>query len=149
MPHCPKEAMNIEQRQEEVITNFSLFEDWTQKYEYIISNGRKLPKYPEEYRKEEFILKGCQSNVWITGEKEGGKIFYIGDSDASITKGILSFFIQILNGSSAKEIVSSELFFIHKTEMKNHLAPTRANALSLISQKMKEIALKLEKAEKF
>ena len=132
--------MSIPQKEKEIIENLQLFPDWNQRYEYIITEGRKLPEFPSKYQINENLLKGCQSQVWIAAEEKDEKIYYFGNSDSTITKGILSFFIKILNESSLEEILKAKFIFIEETELKNHLAPTRANALSLIPEKMKQLA---------
>lgn len=128
----------ISERQEEVIDEFSMFEDWMDKYEYIISLGKELPLIEEDKKIEENIIKGCQSRVWLDAQlKEDGKLYFTADSDAIITKGIIALMIRVLSESTPKEIAESDLYFIDQIGLKEHLSPTRSNGLVSMIKKMK------------
>lgn len=129
--------MSIEERQTEVIEEFELFDDWMDKYEYIISLGKELPLIDEEKKVEENIIKGCQSRVWLAAELKDGKIHFTADSDAIITKGIISLMIRVLTDSTPKEIMDADLHFIDKVGLKEHLSPTRSNGLLSMVKQMK------------
>ncbi len=133
--------MSIQERQEEIIEEFSMFEDWMDKYEYLISLGKELPLIEESKKVEENIIKGCQSRVWLAAELENGNINFTADSDAIITKGIISLMIRILTDSSPKEIIESDLYFIDEVGLKEHLSPTRSNGLVSMVKQMKLYAL--------
>jgi len=127
--------MTINEIQDQIIEEFSSFEDWLEKYEYIINLGKDLGIMDEKFKTSDNIIKGCQSNVWLHGSLEEGKIFYIADSDAIITKGIISLLIRVLSGRTPNEIIEAKLYFIDKIGLKENLSPTRANGLlSMIKQ---------------
>ena len=138
--------MTIDERQDEVIEEFEMFEDWMDKYEYLISLGKELPLIDESKKTEENIIKGCQSRVWLAADLNDSKIQFTADSDAIITKGIISLMIRVLTDSSPKEIMETELYFIDKVGLKEHLSPTRSNGLvSMVKQiKMYAIAYSLK-----
>jgi len=133
--------MSIKERQEEVIEEFAMFDDWMDKYEYLISLGKELPLIDESKKVEENIIKGCQSRVWLAADLEDGKIEFTADSDAIITKGIISLMIRVLTDNSPKEIANADLFFIDKVGLKEHLSPTRSNGLVSMVKQMKMYAL--------
>jgi len=133
--------MTINDRQEEVIEEFEMFEDWMDKYEYLISLGKELPLIEEANKTEENIIKGCQSRVWLAAELDHSKIQFTADSDAIITKGIISLMIRVLTDSSPKEIIETELYFIDKVGLKEHLSPTRSNGLVSMVKQMKIYAI--------
>ena len=133
--------MSINERQDEVIEEFEMFEDWMDKYEYLISLGKELPIIEEAKKIEENIIKGCQSRVWIAAELEDAKVQFTADSDAIITKGIISLMIRVLTNASPKEILSTELYFIDKVGLKEHLSPTRSNGLVSMVKQMKMYAI--------
>ncbi len=133
--------MSIKERQEEVIEDFEMFDDWVDKYEYLISLGKELPIINESKKTEENIIKGCQSLVWLAADLENGKINFTADSDAIITKGIISLMIRVLNTSTPKEIVEADLFFIDKVGLKEHLSPNRSNGLVSMVKQMKLYAI--------
>lgn len=136
----------INERQDEVIEEFEMFVDWMDKYEYLISLGKELPLIDESKKTEENIIKGCQSRVWLAADLNDSKIQFTADSDAIITKGIISLMIRVLTDSSPKEIMETELYFIDKVGLKEHLSPTRSNGLvSMVKQiKMYAIAYSLK-----
>jgi len=118
-----------------------MFDDWMDKYEYLISLGKELPLIDESKKVEENIIKGCQSRVWLAADLEDGKIEFTADSDAIITKGIISLMIRVLTDNSPKEIANADLFFIDKVGLKEHLSPTRSNGLVSMVKQMKMYAL--------
>ncbi len=135
--------MTIQERQEEIVDEFSMYGDWMEKYEYIISLGKELPLIDLEKKVDENLINGCQSRVWLAADLEDGKIHFTADSDAIITKGIISLMIRVFTNSEPKEIINSDLFFVDEIGLKEHLSPTRSNGLvSMIKQiKMYAIAL--------
>lgn len=133
--------MTIKERQDEVIEEFEMFDDWMDKYEYLISLGKELPLIDEDKKVEENIIKGCQSRVWLAAELDQGNIQFTADSDAIITKGIISLMIRVLTDATPKEIIDSELYFIDKVGLKEHLSPTRSNGLVSMVKQMKMYAI--------
>ena len=133
--------MTISERQDELLEELNLFQDWTERYEYIIGLGKKLPPMDQSLQTEDHLIKGCQSQVWLDASLVDGKMHYLADSDSLITKGMIALFIRILNGQTAQDVLSTELTFIEKTGLKEHLAPTRANALTLMAAQMRKCAL--------
>jgi len=119
----------IEERQQEVIEEFSLFEDWMQRYEHMIDLGKTLPLIAPAYKTEDNIIKGCQSKVWVHAELEADKLVFTADSDALITKGIIAILIRVFSGQSPKAILAADTEFINKIVLKEHLSPTRTNGL--------------------
>jgi len=133
--------VTISERQDELLEELNLFQDWTERYEYIIGLGKKLPPMDQSLQTEDHLIKGCQSQVWLDASLVDGKMLYLADSDSLITKGMIALFIRILNGQTAQDVLSTELTFIEKTGLKEHLAPTRANALTLMAAQMRKCAL--------
>lgn len=133
--------MSIENREEELIAEFEMFGDWMEKYEYIIELGKDLPLISPDYKVEENIIKGCQSQVWLTAELKDGKVLFTADSDAIITKGIISLLIRVLSNSTPQEIMKADMKFIDKIGLKEHLSPTRSNGLVSMVKQMKNFAL--------
>lgn len=133
--------MTIAQKQEEIIEEFAIFTDWMEKYEYLIDLGKDLPLIDEQYKTEDKLIKGCQSRVWLKAEMEDGKIIFTADSDAVITKGIIALMIRVLSGHTPEEIVVSDLYFIDRIGLKEHLSPTRSNGLVSMVKQMKLYAL--------
>jgi cysteine desulfuration protein SufE len=132
---------NINTIQDQIIEDFALYEDWADKYEYLIDFGKSLDILDEKYKIEENRIHGCQSRVWLHAEKKGQYLYFYADSDAIITKGIVGLLLKVLSGNSPKDIVDAELYFIDKIGLKEHLSPTRANGLVSMIKKMKYIAL--------
>ncbi len=132
---------SIKEIQNEILEEFNLFEDWVQKYEYIIELGKKLPIIDTSNKTVDNLIKGCQSNVWLHANEKDGKIFYTADSDAIITKGIISILIRVLSNQSAEEIEKANLFFIDEIGFKKQLSQTRANGLVSMIKEMKLYAL--------
>lgn len=123
--------------EQSIIEDFSLFNTWEEKYEYIIDIGKKLQPLNDEFKKEEFKIKGCQSSVWIHSFIKDGRIYFEGDSDAVIVKGLVSLMIQVLSGHTPQEIVDAPLEFIDKVGLSSHLAQTRSNGLRAMIKQMK------------
>ena len=141
--------MTIKEIQDQVVEEFSYFDEWDEKYAYLIELSKKLPALPEVYRKEENKIKGCQSQVWLHASMEDNKIKYEADSDAIIVKGLVSLMVRVLSGHEPDEIVHADMDFLEKIGMKQHLSPTRSNGLASMIKQMKMYALafkaKLEK----
>jgi cysteine desulfuration protein SufE len=133
--------MNINQIQDQIIEEFSIFDDWMDKYAYLIELGNDLPELEEEYKNENNLIEGCQSKVWFHAEYKDGKVFYNADSDAIITKGIASLMIRVLSGQPARDIVESDLYFVEKIGIQKHLSPTRSNGLLAMIKQMKLYAM--------
>ncbi|MDB5024191.1 MAG: Fe-S metabolism protein SufE [Mucilaginibacter sp.] len=127
--------------EKEIIEDFSLFDSWEDKYEYIIDLGKKLPALDEKYKLEENQIKGCQSAVWLVAEYRDGRVFFKADSDAVIVKGLVSMLIRVLSGHSPDEIINAKLGFIGEIGMRTHLAQTRSNGLLAMIRQMKNYAL--------
>ena len=125
--------MNYTQRIEALLDDMSIFEDWTEKYEFIISLGRKLPAMPDKYRKPANLIKGCQSRVWVGTEVQDGKMIIMADSDSLITKGLIALFVRLFSGLTPAEIQAADMKRLDECGLKEHLAPTRANALSTMA----------------
>lgn len=129
--------MTINEIQEEIIDEFSFFDDWMDKYEYLISLGKNLPLIEEQYKDESHIIKGCQSRVWLHAEEEQNKVVFTADSDAVITKGIIALLIRVLSNQDAEAVAASDLYFIEKIGLREHLSPTRSNGLVSMVKQMK------------
>lgn len=136
--------MTISEIENEIIEEFSMFDDWMEKYEHIIELGKDLPIIKEEFKLEENLIKGCQSRVWLNAEVKNGEISYTADSDAIITKGIIALLVRVLNNQDAKEIVEAKLGFIDEIGLKEHLSPTRSNGLVSMIKQMKVNALLMQ-----
>jgi cysteine desulfuration protein SufE len=134
-------AQGINEIQEELIAEFDLFEDWADKYEYLIDLGKKLPAMSETLKTEENVIKGCQSRVWLHAEREGEVVNFHADSEAVIVKGLISMLIRVLSAHSAAEILAADLYFIDRIGMSQHLAQTRSNGLLAMVKQMKNYAL--------
>jgi len=134
--------MSIQEIQKEIVDEFAMFDEWMDKYEYIIELGKELPIISDEYKADENLIKGCQSRVWLHAELKDGNIVFTADSDAIITKGIIALMIRVFSNHTPIEIAESELFFIDQIGLKEHLSPTRSNGLlSMVKQiKMYSIA---------
>ena len=133
--------MTIEAIQNEIIEEFSLFEDWMQRYEYMIELGKSLPLIAEQYKTDDYLIKGCQSQVWLHADYQEGKIFFTADSDAIITKGIVALLVRVYSGDTPEEILCAKTDFIDQIGLKEHLSPTRANGLVSMLEQMKRYAL--------
>ena len=129
--------------QEEIIEEFSVFDEWLDKYDYLIELSDSLPAIDAEHRTEEYVIKGCQSRVWVDAKEVEGKVFYSADSDAIITKGIIALLIRVMNGRTAQDIVDLDLYFIDAIGLGENLSPTRSNGLVAMIKQMKMYALAL------
>lgn len=132
---------SIQEREEEIIDEFSMFPDWMEKYEHLIELGKTLPVIAEEHRKDENLIKGCQSRVWLHADMDNDRVHYTADSDALITKGIIALMIRVLDNQPPKDIVAADLGFIDQIGLKEHLSPTRSNGLVSMVKQMKFYAL--------
>ena len=130
-----------DQIQEEIIEEFSVFDDWLDKYDYLIGLSDSLPAIAPEHRTGQYLIEGCQSRVWIDARTDGGRIFFTADSDAIITKGIIALLIRVLNGRTPQEILDTELYFIDAIGLAANLSPTRANGLAAMVKQMRLYAL--------
>lgn len=133
--------MSIKEIQDEIVDEFSMFDDWMQRYEYIIDLGRALPLIDEQYKTEDNIIKGCQSKVWVHAEMIGDKVIFTADSDAILTKGIIAVLIRAFSNQKAADILEADTNFIDDIGLKEHLSPTRANGLVSMIKKIKMYAL--------
>ena len=131
----------ITEIEKEIVEEFSLFDDWDNKYEYIIDLGKKLPPLEEEYKIDENKVRGCQSTVWLVADYRDGKVFYKAESDAVIVKGLISMLIRVLSGQTPEQIIQAKLNFIQEIGMTTHLAQTRSNGLLSMVRQMKSFAL--------
>lgn len=131
----------INQIQDELIEDFELFDDWESKYEYIIDLGKQLPKLDEKYKTEENIIKGCQSRVWLQTGMQGDNLVFEADSDAIIVRGLVSMLVKVLSGHTPEEIAQSELYFMERIGLHQHLAQTRSNGLASMVKQMKAYAI--------
>ncbi len=135
-----EERKSLAETEAAVIEDFSAFDEWLDKYEYLIDLGKNLTDYPEEEKTDDRLVKGCQSRVWLDFKVEEGRIFFNADSDAVITKGIISLLISIYSGRTPQEILSSDFSVVEKIGLKENLSPTRANGLVSMISKIRELA---------
>lgn len=130
--------MTIEERQQEIISEFNMFDDWMQKYEYIIELGKDLPLIKEELKSNDILIRGCQSRVWLHAELKADKtLHFTADSDAIITKGLVSLVVRVLDGMPAEQIATADLHFVTDIGLNAHLSPTRSNGLASMIKQMK------------
>ncbi|HKO79888.1 MAG TPA: SufE family protein [Chitinophagaceae bacterium] len=141
---------SIQEIEKEIIEEFSLFDSWDDKYEYIIDLGKKLPPLEDQYKLDENKVRGCQSTVWLVADYRDGKVFYKAESDAVIVKGLISMLIRVLSGQTPDHIIEAKLDFIQQIGMTTHLAQTRSNGLLSMVKQMKNfgLAYKIKNAEK-
>ena len=132
---------SIKEIQNEIIDEFSMFEDWEERYQYMIDLGKTLPLIDEQYKTEDHIIKGCQSKVWVHAQMEDDKVTFTADSDAIITKGIIAILIRVFSNQHPKDIIDSDTDFIDKIGLKEHLSPTRANGLVSMIKQIKMYAI--------
>ena len=132
--------MTIKEKEQQVIEDFSIYDEWLDKYEYIIEPGKSLDSYPEEMKTDEHLIKGCQSRVWLNTEVKDGKLYFTADSDAIITKGIISLLISIYSGQSAADILASDFSVVQEIGLKDNLSPTRANGLVSMIETIRKMA---------
>lgn len=133
--------MTLTEKQEEIIDEFSMFEDWMEKYEYMIELGKSLPLIDRSLKTDDKLIKGCQSKVWLHSEVNDGKVVFTADSDAIITKGIVAILIRVFSNETPEAIVHADLDFIDAIGLKEHLSPTRANGLVSMIKQMKLYAV--------
>jgi cysteine desulfuration protein SufE len=133
--------MTIKEIQDEIVDEFSMFDDWMQRYEYIIELGKSLPLIDEQYKTDDNIIKGCQSKVWVHGEENDDKIVFTADSDAILTKGIIAILIRTFSNQKTIDILNATTDFIDEIGLKEHLSPTRANGLVSMIKQIKMYAL--------
>ena len=136
-----KENKSLQEAENEVVDTFSMYDEWLDKYEYLIDLGKNLEVYPEECKTEDKLIKGCQSRAWLDYKVQDGRIYFKADSDAIITKGIISLLISVYSGRTPEEIASSDFGFIEKIGLKENLSPTRANGLASMIATIKAVAL--------
>ncbi|MEN9949796.1 MAG: hypothetical protein RLY85_548 [Bacteroidota bacterium] len=132
-----QESRTIPEIEQELTDDFAMFETWEEKYEYLIDMGKKLPAMDPAYKTEDYKIKGCQSSVWIHSRFDEGRVYFEGDSDAIIVKGLVSLMVLVLNGQKPKDIVEARLDFINNTGLSSHLAQTRSNGLRAMIKQMK------------
>ena len=130
----------LQDRKEQIIEEFSMFDEWLDKYEYIIELGKNLPVFHEEQKTDEKLIKGCQSRVWLDWKLEDGLLYFTADSDAIITKGIISLLISVYSERTPKEIADDDFLFIEQLGLRENLSPTRANGLASMIDTIKQIA---------
>ncbi|GGW58009.1 cysteine desulfuration protein SufE [Winogradskyella epiphytica] len=133
--------MTIQEVQEEIIDEFSMFEDWEERYQYMIDLGKSLPLIEDKYKTEDNIIKGCQSKVWVHADMVDDKVNFTADSDAIITKGIIAILIRVFSDQHPKDIIEANTDFIDKIGLKEHLSPTRANGLVSMIKQLKMYAI--------
>ncbi len=133
----------IDQRAAELVENFAFFDDWMGRYEYLIELGQSLPLIEDEYKSDAFKIKGCQSQVWVRAEAREGLVYYKGDSDAMITKGLVALLVHVLSGQPPEAVAAAPLDFLDDIGLKEHLSPTRKNGLAGMVKQMKRFALAL------
>ena len=132
---------SIKEIQEEIIEEFAMYEDWMQRYEYMIELGKSLPLIDEKYKTDDNLIKGCQSKVWVHAEMEGDKLVFTADSDAIITKGIIAILVRAFSNQHPKDIIDADTGFIDEIGLKEHLSPTRANGLVSMIKQLKMYAV--------
>lgn len=133
--------MTINKLQDQIIDDFLIFDDWMDRYNFLIDLSKELPVMDPKYKTDQYIIEGCQSRVWINCEQIEGKLYFSADSDAIIAKGLIALLVKVLNGQSAEDVYNADLYFIEKIGMKDNLTPTRANGLVSMIRQMKMFAL--------
>lgn len=133
--------MEINKIQDQIVEEFSIFDDWMDRYNYLIDLGKSLGPMDEAFKESKYLIEGCQSRVWVNAKLENGKLFFSADSDAIITKGIIALLIRILSGNSPKDIMNADLYFIDKIGLNENLSPTRANGLLAMVKQMRLYAI--------
>jgi cysteine desulfuration protein SufE len=132
---------NLNETQKDIVEEFRVFEDWLDRYNYLIELGHELPEIDPAYKTSEYLINGCQSKVWLHAELQDGKIIFSADSDAIIVKGIVALLVKVLSGRTPEEILENQLFFIDEIGLSQNLSPTRSNGLLAMVKKMKLYAL--------
>jgi cysteine desulfuration protein SufE len=133
--------MTIAELEAQIVSEFSMFEDWMEKYNYLIELGRDLPLIDPQYKTDQYLITGCQSKVWLHADFREGKVFYTAESDAIITRGIVNLLIRVLSGRTPDEILEANMGFIEQIGLREHLSPTRSNGLTSMMKQMKLYAL--------
>lgn len=136
--------MTVNKKQQEIVEEFALFDDWMDKYNYLIELSKELPEMDPREKTEENLIEGCQSKVWLHAEMDGDKLVFRGDSDAIITKGLVALLIKVLSGKKSEEIKDADLYFIDEIGLRENLSPTRSNGLLAMINKMKAYAMAYE-----
>ncbi len=134
-------AADLVAAQEEIVDSFSLFDDWTDRYQYIIDLGKQLPPFPEEYKTEDYRLKGCQSQVWIRTDLVDGLLQFRATSDSAIVAGLIALLLRVYSGRRPGDIIATPPDFIRRIELESHLSPTRSNGLSAMVQQIRQMAV--------
>ena len=134
---------SLQEAQAEVVADFSMYDEWLDKYEYLIDLGRNLEAFPEELKTEDRLIKGCQSRAWLDATVDGDRLFFRADSDAIITKGIISLLIGVYSGHTAREIAEDDFSFVDKLGLRENLSPTRANGLASMIDTLRRTAQNL------
>ncbi len=137
----------MDQIQEEIIEEFSVFEDWLDKYDYLIGLSEEVPQIVVEHRTDQYVIEGCQSRVWVDAELRNGKVYFAADSDAIITKGIIALLIRVMNGRTPAELLEMDLYFIDRIGLRENLSPTRNNGLLAMIKQMRMYALAFSSRE--
>ena len=132
----------LQEVQAEVVDDFSMYDEWLDKYEYLIDLGRRLEPFPEELKTDDRLIKGCQSRVWLDAREEDGRLYFRADSDAIITKGIISLLIGVYSGRTAAEIAADDFAFVDRLGLRENLSPTRANGLASMIETLRQTAKK-------
>ena len=132
--------MTLEEKKQSIVEDFSLYEEWLDKYEYLIELGKTLAPFPEEKKTEDRLIKGCQSRVWLDSELKDGKLYFMADSDAIITRGIISLLVSVYSGRTPGEIAGDDFGFVQEIGLKENLSPTRANGLVSMIERIRQIA---------
>ena len=136
--------MSLEESKQEIIETFSMYDEWLDKYEYLIELGKNLQPYPEEKKTDEHLIKGCQSRVWLDAEEKEGRLYFSADSDAIITKGIISLLISVYSGRTPAEISADDFSFVEQIGLRENLSPTRANGLVSMISTIRQMAAEYE-----
>jgi len=131
---------SLQECQEEVVEDFSMYDEWLDKYEYLIDLGHRLKPFPEELKTDDRLIRGCQSRVWLDTRREDGRLFFRADSDAIITKGIISLLIGVYSGRTAAEIAADDFSFVERLGLRENLSPTRANGLASMIETIRRTA---------
>ena len=139
--------MNIEQKQQEIIAEFAIFDDWLDKYQYIVELGNTLEEFPEEFLTDQNLIDGCQSKVWLTADYRDGKVYFSAKGDAIIVKGIIRLLISVLSGRTPNEIIESDLHFLNEIGLTEHLSPIRSNGLAAMVKQMRLYAIAFKAKE--
>lgn len=139
--------MTINEKQDEIIAEFSEIDDWMDRYAYIIDLGNALPEIDAQYKTPDHLIEGCQSRVWVNAELRDGKVIFTADSDAIIVKGIISMLVDVLSGHTPDEILAADLYFIDRIGLSSHLSPTRSNGLLAMLKQMRLYALAFKELE--